>query len=1053
VTLPDHREGSRDRKMNRARQLSAAIFIVALLVRLLPLGLYVTPDEPIWVLRSLQFLEALKAGDPGRMPQTGHPGVTTMALGALGAWLTTAVDPSGAAIHADWVLRVAVLAPENGAAFPHLAYFLPWARVVVAVTVSAGVVLAYRIGRRRLDERVARLLALLLALDPFLAGHGALLHTDALQAMFVLLALLLVLPVRSGGRGAPDSRGTWSAWIALAGAALALALAGLTKMLGLLAAPGVALALFVVTGGTWGQRVARVAVLTGLTVLLLLVLYPPAWSHPRAAVQALIAAVTYHEGIGLRPVFFAGRTTTDPGPWFYPVVLLFRLTPPVLLGLVWFRPGKGFGLKRSLRHRHESLIAPPSRAKIVLGCLCPVFSYLIAITIAGKKFDRYVLTVVPLLTVIAAHRWSHTRRWGGKALLALLLLPWSVVALVPLQYASPLLGGPWGAQHVIPLGWGEASGLAAHSIHRWDGLHAEGGSTLMARNVPGAASFFPGETWAWDEDRVGCTALLFDADADAREGYVKLDEVTAGGRRQMTVWARVIEAAPSLPRVAPGPLPGVPPEAVAPVSDTARLQAWVLGRFAEGAPFVRIHAPHCYPLTEAQLASVLETDPSLSCEPADPVHGFPAELCRFTGPDASGELPPYLARFGGAVDLVAAAWSATARGPEPLTVRLRWQAHVPLGELDVYLALRAADGERDIVWSEGGRQVLNDFGWPAPSWPQATILDGEAYVPLPLSLPPGDYELVLRLADRGGWLGLSRSDGTFAGTELPLGELQVTAARMPAASLDLPTVTEIAWPGLTVLGYRGPAGQIAAGDRPAFAVGLQRDDGIPPGTLAWRLLCEGEPPIEGELVWPLSHPADWPEGYRYVVRFAPRVPRTSPAGRCDLYLGPAGGEATASLFLGPVRIDQRPRIYEMPGVPALEMAVQAEDLTQLLGVDVAPLEMRPGETISVSLYWQVLGETTEDLTVFAQLIGADGQVWGQSDSRPAGGNAPTMTWIAGEIIVDRHALTVRDAAPAGPGSLYVGLYDAESGVRLALTESGTRLPEDRAFVTEVDVLP
>jgi hypothetical protein len=300
---------------------------------------------------------------------------------------------------------------------------------------------------------------------------------------------------------------------------------------------------------------------------------------------------------------------------------------------------------------------------------------------------------------------------------------------------------------------------------------------------------------------------------------------------------------------------------------------------------------------------------------------------------------------------------------------------------------------------------------------------------------------------------LSRSDGTFAGTELPLGELQVTAARMPAASLDLPTVTEIAWPGLTVLGYRGPAGQIAAGDRPAFAVGLQRDDGIPPGTLAWRLLCEGEPPIEGELVWPLSHPADWPEGYRYVVRFAPRVPRTSPAGRCDLYLGPAGGEATASLFLGPVRIDQRPRIYEMPGVPALEMAVQAEDLTQLLGVDVAPLEMRPGETISVSLYWQVLGETTEDLTVFAQLIGADGQVWGQSDSRPAGGNAPTMTWIAGEIIVDRHALTVRDAAPAGPGSLYVGLYDAESGVRLALTESGTRLPEDRAFVTEVDVLP
>ncbi len=1032
--------------MNRARQLSAAIFIVALLVRLLPLGLYVTPDEPIWVLRSLQFAEALKAGDPGRMPQTGHPGVTTMALGALGAWLTTIIDPSEAAIHADWALRIAVLAPENGAAFPRLAYFLPWARVIVAVTVAGGVVLAYLIGRRRLDERVARLLALFLALDPFFAGHAGLLHTDALQAIFVLLALLLVLPVRAHRRSAFGQP-----WLALGGAALALALAGLTKMLGLLAAPGVSLALFLVAGGSWRRRAARVAVLTGLTMLFLLVLYPPAWTDPGAAVQSLIAAVTYHEGIGLRPVFFAGRTTTDPGPWFYPVVLLSRLTPPVLLGLVCVRPGEGVRLKRSLRYPHRGLLSSPTRT-IILGCCLPVLSYLAAITIAGKKFDRYVLTVVPLLTLIAAHRWSHTRRGRRSLLLALLLLPWSLVALVPLQYASPLVGGPWGAQHVIPLGWGEASGLAAHSVRARDALRVDDWSTLMTRNVPGAASLFPGQTWAWDEDRLGCTDLLFDADGGVHEGYAEIDNVYAGGRLQTTVYARVAESGTSLSGVAPGPLPGVPSEFVAPVGDTALLRAWVLERFTGGEPFVRVHAPHCYPLTEAQLDTVLGTDQAIACEPADPVNGFRSERCRLTGQDTGPDPVPYLARFGGAVDLVAAAWPATVRGPDPLRVRLRWQSHVPLGELDVYLALRAMDGERDITWSEGGHQVLSDSGWPAPAWPQRTILDGEAYLPLPLSLLPGRYELVLRLAGVGGWLGLSRADGTFAGTELILGELQVTTARRSAASLDLPTATEIVWPGLTVLGYRVPVGQIAAGDRLNFAVGLQRDEGMPPEVLAWRLLCEGEPPIEGELVWPLIHPADWPEGYRYVVRFAPHIPRTSPAGWCDLHLGPAGGEATAFLLLSPVRIEQRPRIYEMPGAPALEAAVQAEDVAQLLGVDVAPLEVRPGETISVSLYWRILGETTEDLTVFAQLIGAEGQVWGQSDSRPAGGNAPTMTWIAGEIIVDQHVLTVREAAPAGPGSIYVGLYDAESGVRLALTESGTRLPEDRAFVTEVAIL-
>ena len=82
---------SLDESPIRIAILSAAIFIVALSVRLVPLGFYVTPDEPIWVMRSVEFLQAIKAGDWAGVPQTGHPGITTMALGALGvkamAWL------------------------------------------------------------------------------------------------------------------------------------------------------------------------------------------------------------------------------------------------------------------------------------------------------------------------------------------------------------------------------------------------------------------------------------------------------------------------------------------------------------------------------------------------------------------------------------------------------------------------------------------------------------------------------------------------------------------------------------------------------------------------------------------------------------------------------------------------------------------------------------------------------------------------------------------------------------------------------------------------------
>ena len=51
---------------------ATAILILALLVRFIPMGRYVTPDEPIWVLRSVRFADALAARDWAAIPQTGH---------------------------------------------------------------------------------------------------------------------------------------------------------------------------------------------------------------------------------------------------------------------------------------------------------------------------------------------------------------------------------------------------------------------------------------------------------------------------------------------------------------------------------------------------------------------------------------------------------------------------------------------------------------------------------------------------------------------------------------------------------------------------------------------------------------------------------------------------------------------------------------------------------------------------------------------------------------------------------------------------------------------
>ena len=234
--------------LSRAGRCAAALFVLALLVRLVPQGRYVTPDEPIWVLRSVRLLDAITAGDWAAVPQTGHPGFTTMVIGALGVQLTTWLQPAAAHEHLAFIRDIAWLAPESSSAFPHLAFFLTACRILVALVCSTGIAGIYALGKRSLGERTARILALCLALDPFFAGHAGLLHTDALQATFVTLTVLFLLPQADR----PPTR------TAIAAAAFFLACAGLTKTLGLLIAPGLALALFLWGSGSFWQRGLRV---------------------------------------------------------------------------------------------------------------------------------------------------------------------------------------------------------------------------------------------------------------------------------------------------------------------------------------------------------------------------------------------------------------------------------------------------------------------------------------------------------------------------------------------------------------------------------------------------------------------------------------------------------------------------------------------------------------------------------------------------------------------------------------------------------------------------
>ncbi len=1025
----------------RRWRLSLALFVVAMVVRLAPMGRYVTPDEPIWVLRAVRFGDAVAAGDWAAIPETGHPGLTTMALGALGVRLTAWLHPAEAAAHLTWIRQMAWLAPENGAAFTHLAYFLPAGRLLVALTTSLALVGAYHLARPRFGERPARLLALFLALDPFVAGHAGLLHTDALQATFALLALLFVLPCSERiDRSARRER----AWQIL-GAALCLALTGLTKTLGLLLAPGVALVLARGAGsrgqGARGQVVRgilRAGALAGLTIFFYALLYPPAWRDPRSALAPLLDAASYHEGIGLRDVFFLGETTPAPGPLFYPLVLLFRLTPAVLVGL-------GLALVQA---RGDLTIPSEHLRKRMAWLALPALLYLAAITLPTKKFDRYALTAIPPLTAIAALAWAaRSRRWQGAAVAAL-LLTWAIVAPLPLISADPLVGGPWLARRLVPLGWGEGSGLAAAQLSRLDV------ATLATENVPGAAPFFAGETRAWAEEQLPCAAAFITQappDSLTQAFSQPVARLRLAGLHLTTAYTQALRLPPSLPRpwLSAAPIPGLEEVRVLPQDGDAAIRDQLASLLEDAPSFTWIHAPACDPLTEAQLRALL--DPVVACRVAPINLPLAVVVCELTDPLPDAD--EYRARFGGALDLLAAAPPATAQAPSALTLPLRWRPQSAQARLSYYVTLR----HQNHIWAEGGGLLVDDRIWPTTAWPPGEVIDSEVYLPLSLQLPPGTYTLTLSLAeDAGGRSGLWHPDGSFGGTVLELGAVTLAPPPYPAESLpDLPLALDVSAPGLRIGGAEPPPREVWAGAELPFRLGWERvSDAAPPARLRWVLHCEEGVEDTGEMPLAPGDPGTWPPGHRYVTRYAPRIDPRMPAGVCALRV--AAGDAPF-VTLGEVTIRARERTFELPRAPQTPLSItaglpDAAPFATLVGID-APATLRPGAAFTTTLYWRAQGSAPgEDYSVFVHVVGPEGATWTQSDGWPAQGSAPTSSWVAGQVIEDVHAMALPAEAPPGRYTIYVGLYDAESGGRVPLTdEAGARFEADRAPVGSFEV--
>ncbi len=429
--------------------------------------------------------------------------------------------------------------------------------------------------------------------------------------------------------------------------------------------------------------------------------------------------------------------------------------------------------------------------------------------------------------------------------------------------------------------------------------------------------------------------------------------------------------------------------------------------------------------------------------------------------------------------------------PEVARITLEYDVlRTPAEPLNVSVRLIAQDGQvyqHDVELGYGRR--------PAPAWRPGERIAAQVGVWLPPGAPPREYKVyaVVYGARSGRPLGAAETAVMRdSGLTVAQGESLLYLGRVHAVK-TLASVPDWDVSGRAIGARFGSGG----GDQITLLAAAASRQAAPDrqveALLTWRAESDvaGDYAVLLELVSPdgrtvargWSRPVAgaydtwrWRAGELLRDRQVLLVPRNAPGGRYILRVGllrtPAprlalpeqpegvplpGPESARTVPVATIDIQARPRLYTPPRI-AYPRREQIGEVADLLGYDLDRTAARPGEMLSLTLYWRArpgpggaTGTTDASYTVFTHLLGPDGRVYAQQDNPPQRGEHPTSAWLAGEIVVDRYELRLDPQAPAGEYELEIGMYDPRTGARLPVLLDGVRQPEDRAVLARVRV--
>ncbi|MCC5897033.1 MAG: glycosyltransferase family 39 protein [Phormidium sp. BM_Day4_Bin.17] len=441
-------------------------------------------DENRWFIRGSGFFAQVLSGDLEKFRETyyqHHPGVPTMWINGFGITLSCVIEgwfPLHLNLNPESVRHCIYLFREQN--FVSIESYV-LTRVIQGVFTSALITLSSWLVARLVNLKIAIIWIAILALEPFFLAYQRLLITDSLQCGFILvsvLALFLHWRLASG-----------KSYLILSGVAMGMAIA--TKTTTILLFPGLmAIAVLmelqyfqpILPQKGISEQAKDIGIWTFCIIATFILIWPAMWVAPWQTISSLITDLRQETQQG--GLFFLGqyRDRDWINTLFYPVVMLYRLSPLLLLSSFTSV------LIASVTAWRPQIIYQ----KYLVANFILLLSFIWMITLPGNKFDRYILPIVPFLTLNAAiasfivlkrlkqylnRRYpkilSKTPQNNGLGfnILILVILGLQMITVYPflpyyISYYNPLLGGPKIAEYVIMRGQGEGLDLAGNWLNR-----------------------------------------------------------------------------------------------------------------------------------------------------------------------------------------------------------------------------------------------------------------------------------------------------------------------------------------------------------------------------------------------------------------------------------------------------------------------------------------------------------------------------------------------------------------------------------------------------------